>query len=371
MRDRIEHVLSALTPNNIENIVVVIEADGIVSHSYTFRREDLMRYQQGITGPFELAALSPMREAKQAPSAYDSTLLFHRKKRIWEFTVNPRLITFFGSAKGKFKYNLAMTASPEGYLFDQVYYKFLFSYNIKSSIVNLGQQDRLNPSYMLNVRTDSLRYFQSNTVAMEEAYLQRGWNLGRGWFCRLSGGYFEPAYGGGAAEILYYPVRWNLAFGAEAAVVRKRRYKGIAFTNKIRKLKKDGEVVFVPFLGTQYFFNLYYDYKPLNLEFKVKVGQFLARDVGIRTEATRYFRSGLRFSIWYTYTNAHDVVNRRVYHDQGFSFTIPFDMFLKQSSRTYIGYATSIWLRDQGAVGGTGKSLYFTLQEERYNYDKK
>ncbi|MFI5334102.1 MAG: YjbH domain-containing protein [Chlamydiales bacterium] len=371
VRDRLEHLLSALAPSDIAQIVVVIEAVGTTSHAYTFRREDLMRYQERHMGRFELEALAPMREAPSTPSDYDATLLFHRKKRIWEFTVNPRLLTFFGSAKGKFKYNLAMTASPEGYLFDQVYYRMLFSYNIKSSFANLGQQDRLNPSKLLNVRTDSLRYYQSNTVAMEEAYLQRGWNLGRGWFYRLSGGYFEPAYGGGATELLYFPLHSPFAMGVEAAVVEKRRYKGVAFTDKIRKLDKEGHAKLVHFLGVQYFFNFYYEYKPLNIELKVKVGRFLAKDVGVRAELARYFRSGLRFGIWYTHTNARDVVNGKVYHDKGFSFTVPFDMFLKQSSRNYIGYATSVWLRDQGAVAGTGRTLFYTLLEERYNYDKK
>lgn len=46
---------------------------------------------------------------------------------------------------------------------------------------------------------------------------------------------------------------------------------------------------------------------------------------------------------------------------------IPFDFFLKKSSRTYIPYALSVWLRDTGARAATGKRLYKTLHDERDN----
>jgi hypothetical protein len=368
VRDRIEHLLSALIPSDVDLIRVVIESDAIATQSYLYRREDLVNYRTGVIGKFELETLSPMEEPVRKPGIYDSTPLFHRRKEVWSLTFCPRLLTFFGSAKGKLKYSLGLTASPEGYLFDQVYYKFLFSYAIKSSLAGLGQQDALNPSYLINVRTDTLRYYQTNSVSMEEAFLQKGWNIIPGIYGRVATGYFEPAYGGFAGELLYFPVQSCFAVGVEAATVWKRHYKGVAFTGKIRKLLKDGTVTHVPFLGQQYFVDLYYDFKPLHLEFKATAGQFLAKDLGVRVEAARYFPSGLRFSIWYTYTSARDIVNGRKYHDQGFAFYIPFDMFLRQSSRTYLGYAMSVWLRDQGAQAATGKPLYWTLKEARYNY---
>ncbi|MBI2742392.1 MAG: YjbH domain-containing protein [Chlamydiales bacterium] len=371
VRDRVEHLLAALTPSDIEKVVVVVEADALPCQSYSYRREDLVRYHQGIIGKFELETLAPMREAPRAPDEYDAALIFQRRKHIWAFTFRPRLLTFFGSSQGKFKYALGLVASPDGYIFDQLYYKFLFSYNIKSSIANLHHQDILNPSHLINVRTDSIRYFQTNTVAMEKAFLQKAWNLGSGWFYRVAGGYFEAAYGGLSTEFLYYPVKSRFAIGFEAATVMKRHYKGVTFTRKIRKLNKHNQVTYVPFVGTQYFANLFYDYKPLNLELQVTAGQFLAKDLGVRTEVTRYYRSGLRFSLWYTYTSAKDIVNGKKYHDKGFAFTIPFDMFLRQSSRNYIGYGMSVWLRDQGAQAETGKTLFSTIQDERYNYDDK
>jgi len=365
VRERIEHVLGALVPSDVVLVDVVVEADGVLSHGYRFRNEDLERYRLGIIGGFELETLSPMREAISPPSSYESILLFERKKDIWTFTIRPRLLTFFGSAKGKFKYNLGMVASPEGYLFDNVYYRFALSYQIKSSIAKLGPTDRINPSQLPQVRTDTIKYFQTNSVSIEQGYIQRSWNLGKGFFYRLGLGYFEPAYGGVATEVLYYPVNSDWAVGIEGATVLKRRYHGIAFTHKIRRLK--GTILHHEhFIGVQYFLDFYYDFKPLELDLKVTIGQFLAKDKGIRTEVGRNFSNGVRFSLWYTWTSAHDIVNGKRYQDKGFSFLIPLDFFLKQSSLNYIGYAMSAWLRDVGAIAETGRKLYFSLWEERH-----
>ncbi len=99
----------------------------------------------------------------------------------------------------------------------------------------------------------------------------------------------------------------------------------------------------------------------------VSCGQFLAKDKGVRTEVGRYFKSGVRFSLWCTVTNGHDQVNGKTYFDKGFSFLIPLDIFLKQSSLSYLGYVMSAWLRDVGARAATGKRLYWTLEESRRN----
>lgn len=367
VRDRIQHVLAALTPSDVKTIIVIIEANALPCQAYFYRNEDLRRWRLGIISNFELEVLAPMKEAPSLPSDYDASQIFQRKKPIWTFTIQPRLLSFFGSTSGKFKYCVSAIASPEGYISDQVYYKFQVSYDIKSSMQSTGGPDRANPSRLLIVRTDSLKYFQTNTFSMEQAYLQKSWNLGRSWFYRLAAGYFEPAYGGAATELLYYPVNSHWAIGAEFAAVPKRHYHGLRFRGTTLQLRGD-RYVKVPFIGIQYFLDFYYDYKPLNMDLLLSLGQFLAKDKGIRIDVGRYFKSGVRFSLWCTFTNGNDQVNGHVYFDKGFSFMIPLDMFLKQSSRNYIGYAMSAWLRDVGARADTGKKLYWTLEEERYNY---
>lgn len=367
VRERIQNVLAALTPSNITTLRVIVEADALPCQEYLFRNEDLQRWQRGTISDFELETLSPMREVTAFPTQYDAARIFQRHKPIWTFTARPRLLTFFGSTSGKFKYNVSAVASPEGYISDKVFYKVQIGYSIKASMQRTGGPDRANPSRELIVRTDSLRYLHSNTFSMEQAYLQRGWNLGRGFYYRLGLGWFEQAYGGAATEFLWYPVRSKWAVGVQFASVLKRHYHGIRFRTNTRQLRGD-RYVKVPFIGIQYFLDFYYDFKPLNIDLQVSAGQFLAKDRGARIELGRYFKSGLRFSLWCTFTNGHDKVNGHTYFDKGFAFLIPFDIFFRQSSRNYVGYAMSAWLRDVGARAETGKKLYWTLKEERWNY---
>ena len=364
LKHRIESILASIAPSNIFSVTVVIEADGIPTHEYRFRTAHLKRFREGVIGDFEFQTLTPIREPTDPPNVYEGSLLYHRSKRIWTFTVRPRLLTFFGSVTGKFKYSAGIVAGPEGYLFDQFYYKIQGAYNIKSSISDVGDMDFFNPSQILNVRSDSIKYFQTNSVALEEAYIQRGFYMKKGWYGRFSTGYFEPAYAGVGAEFLYYPVGQNWAVGLEGAGVLKRKYHGLGFTTEARKFNR-----YTPeyehFIGYQYFLDLYYNLKSLKLDFKVSIGKFLARDVGARFEVGRTFSSGFHFNVWYSWTNAHDIVNGTRYRDKGVSFVIPLDLFLTKSSRTFIPYALSVWLRDTGARVATGRRLYPTIHEER------
>jgi hypothetical protein len=366
VRERIERVLGSLSPSNITGMTVVTEADGIPIHEYQFRTEDLTRYTEDKIGEDELRVIAPIKEVGHYPNRYESVELYHRKKPVWVLTFKPWMQTFFGSHTGKFKYELGLALGPEGYLFNDLYYSLWATWTLSSSTQNISSQDVLNPSRIINVRTDTFRYNQANSFHIEQAYLQKSWNLGRGWFTRLATGYFETAYAGLASETLYYPVRSNWAIGFEGAALMKRDYFGFGFQRKIRKLTHKG-VKFFPYTGVQYFLDLYYEYKPLNLDFKASIGQFLARDKGVRFDIGRTFPSSLRVGIWYTLTNANDVVNNSRYYDKGFSITLPLDLFLNKSSRTRVGTAMSAWLRDCGAVSATGKKLYHTLYYERFN----
>ncbi len=364
VKKRIVALLSKLTPENIEDVVVVIEENGIDIESYRFLREHLSLFEEGKIGETEMDVLSPMSETPAYPSKYESAPLYFQRKSPWAFTMRPRVITFFGSTTGKLKWSFGWLVNPEGYLFDSIYYNIVAAYDIWSSLSGVGDKDQYNPSQLLNVRTDSVNYYKTQTVHLEQAYLQKGWNIAKGLFGRLATGYFEVAYAGIAGEVLYYPVNSYWAIGLEAATVLKRNYTGLGFQHEVRRLVGDTPV-YEKYIGVQYFLDLYCDVKPVDISLQVQIGQFLAKDKGAKFVATKYFPSGLRFSLWYTVTNANDVVNSNIHHDKGIAFVIPFDVFLSKSSRSMVGYAMSAWLRDAGAVAATGKQLYPTIQSNR------
>ncbi len=366
IRFRVENILASLVPSNVSWVTFVLETEGIEVQQYTYTKESLSRFREEAIGKYELSLVSPMKEVQISPSCYDSSLLYKRKKWVWSFLARPMFRSYFGSARGKFKYDVGLLAGPEGYLWNNIYYKLQGSYTINSSSQKIGSVDRLNPSQILNVRTDTILYHQANTFHVDKLFVQKSWNMGKGWFSRLALGYFETAYAGWAGEVLYYPTRANWALGLETASLLKRKYSGMAFQSKIRKMV-GFQPTYVRYRGLQYFLNFHYEYLPLSVDFKLSLGQFLAKDKGFKLELGKFFPSGLRISVWYTVTSAVDVLNGSRYFDKGVAFSMPLDIFMNKSSQSRVGYAMAAWLRDVGAKAQTGKELYPTIQRQRHN----
>lgn len=362
---RLASTLAYLTPSNIEEVTVVISAETLLCQEYTFRQHDLKLYTARQMSESELLILSPLRE--YTPASCDAEHLYDKEEMIFEWGIRPRLRTFFGSSSGKFKYALDILAPLDGFFHD-IYYRLVPGWTPISTMQTIQNYDVLNPSQLLNVNSDLIMYYQQRDVRFEEAYIQKNLNIEQAVFGRLSGGFFSVAYAGGSAEVLYYPVGSRWAFGAEASLLRKRAYSGWGFQSKLRQMVGE-ETTWVPytFLG-QYFFDMYYNFQIMPVTLKLSFGQFLAEDLGGRIEMFRYFPSGLRISIWYTVTNAHDTINGSVYHDKGISFLMPLDIFFQETSRLKFGTAMSAWLRDVGFRADTGRPLFQTIYDERYSY---
>lgn len=367
VRFRLETLLSALTPENYETVTAVIETDGVAVQQHTYRVKDLYLFEQKRMSRCVLNTISPKEEVE--PFFYQNQhILFHRRKKIWNVFIRPQFFTFYGSSNGKFKYDLSLMTNLQGYLFDSLFYQFQANYNISSSSQDVGSCDFLNPSQIINVRTDKIIYFQQNSYHIQKLYLQKAFSFQSGFFTRLSLGYFEYAYGGGCLEVLYYPTFSNFAIGFEGALLRKRNYSGMRFTDVVRKFnRRCPEYVSLNYV-LQYFLDLYYQNNDLLIDAKVSIGQFLARDKGARFEFGRNFCNGLRLYFWYTLTNGGDVVNRQRYYDKGVGFSLPIELLTCKSSTETLGFGMAAWLRDVGARAETGKRLYETVNSLRRPY---
>jgi hypothetical protein len=363
VRCRLNHILTALIPSDIDHVIVVIDAEGFPIQEYHYNMDFVRAFAAKQIGTHELRLLTPLTEVTY-PDPYNSYHLFGCKRECLNFEISPKTHTLFGSASGKFKYTLGVNLALNGYFWDDVYYSMLFGFTFITNMGKVKDFDRLNPSQLINVRTDSIRYYRQRGLTLDQAYLQKNWSLGRGWYAKVSGGYFEEAYGGLASELLFYPLASPWAIGIQGAVLKKRDYSGLGFTNKIRKLV-GMHPTYQKFLGSQYFFNLYYDLASLRLDFKVSAGKFLANDWGVRNEISHYFPSGLRITLWYTLTNGHDKINGSTYYDKGIFFSMPFDIFYTCSERTRWNYGMAAWLRDVGAQSFTGLQLYELINDQR------
>lgn len=363
VRNRLTALLANLTPSDISKVIVVVEDDGVAVHEYHFPMEFVRMFAENAICPYEMYVLTPAREVTCPPCG--SYRLFKNRMEWWFVEFYPKTCTAFGSARGKFKYALGLRLGINGWLPNDWYYSVILGYILKTDLWDVKDVDKLNPSQIINVRTDSVNYFKQRGVTLDQAYVQKNFNLTHGWFSRISAGYFEEAYGGVAGEFLYYPVCSNWAFGIEGAYLRKREYKGLGFTDKIRKLE-GYHPTHVKFHGYQWFANLYCNLNQFDMDVNFKLGKFLAHDFGLRTELIRYYPSGLEVCFWYTYTDAKDKVNGRRYHDKGFGISLPLDIFLTYSSRQRWCYAISAWLRDVGAISANGQPLYYILRDSRF-----
>ncbi len=364
VHERIVAILTALIPQNLHRIDIVIVAESIPCQEYHFRHSDLIRYAKGLISPCELAILSRLREVPGSIN-HKCVPLYKNNDVLIDWIARPRLRTFFGSSTGKLKYAIDLIACFEGYFGPKIYYELVPGYTPLSNTQSLGSFDILNPSQLLNVNSDRILYYQARNIRLEQGFVQRAWNLGKGFYQRFGLGFFDIAYAGVAAEWLYYPLHSTWAVGLEGALLRKRNYCGFGFQDKIRRYS--GYVAeYVPYVALfQGFLNVWWNPEHFPIAVKWSLGQFLARDIGLKTEVFRIFENGLRLSLWYTVTNGHDVINGSVYYDKGISFSIPLDIFLPKSTHTRLGYGMSAWLRDVGYCIEAGRPLYTTLSEER------
>lgn len=359
MRRHLNALIAALTPSHFSCIEVILEGEGYPIQKYLYDQKHLSQYLDGEMCDPELNLITPPHNLCCSEITH-----CHKRDLLRFLRFFPRLRTLFGSARGKFKYSLGVGMGVDGFLPGDLYYSLVLGYPIWNDLEDISDVDRLNPSQLINVRTDIIRYYKRQEVRLDEGYIQKSWNMGSGLFSRLSTGYFEVQYGGVASEILYYPVNCPLAVGAEASLLFKREFEGLGFTDRVRKL--DG---FTPshrhFIGTQAHFNLYYDWRNASLDFKVAIGKFLANDYGARFEVSRYFDSGLILTLWTTYTNGRDKINGETYYDKGIAFSMPLDIFYTTCSRARWGNTLSAWLRDVGVIASTGKRLYPQIRELR------
>jgi hypothetical protein len=365
VRERLNHLLVYLAPVDMDYVIVVIDEKGLQIHQYEY---DMM-YVRALSAEeicdYELKVLTPLKEVT-FPDPANTTVFFQETRDMVNFELLPKTHSFFGSSRGKFKYALGLNAGFNGFLPGDIYYSVLLGYTFLSNLNHLTGVDRLNPSQLINVRTDIIRYYQQKGLTFDEFYLQKNWTLGKGWFTRLSIGNFEEAYGGIATQLLYFPINSPWAVGIEGAVLRKRNLRGLGYTNHIRKLN-GFHITHRRFLGTQIFFNLYYDWRDAGVDFKISAGKFLANDLGVKYEITRHFPSGLRVSVWYAHTNGRDRINDQTYHDKGVAFSMPLDIFYTHSDRDRWRYGLSAWLRDVAVSAATGDDLYNMIYEQRNN----
>ena len=248
-RERIAYLLANLIPDNIQSVIVTLNSEGFPVQEYHYSMPFVRDFRLRQMSLYQLNVLSPETELCEV---YEAKSLFKNTMPLYNVYVEPRTYTLFGSSKGKFKYSLGLNIGVDGFLPYNIYYSVLVGSAFFGDIEEIRDADRLNPSQLINVKTDIVNYYKGNHLSLDEGYLQKNWSLGNGFYAKLALGYFEIDYAGIANEWLWYPLKYPFALSVEGAIVKKRNYHGLGFKDTIRKLNGFNPS-YKKFTGSQYF----------------------------------------------------------------------------------------------------------------------
>jgi hypothetical protein len=140
----------------------------------------------------------------------------------------------------------------------------------------------------------------------------------------------------------------------------------------LRQRDTDGDLSFQAYRTTSAIAAVHYRLHQQGLTFTLRGGRFLAKDVGLRYEVQRRFRSGVRIGAWYTVTDGHDITKPgspdSPYRDKGVFLSIPLGSMLTRDSQATARFAIAPWTRDVGQMVKSPGDLY-TIVEDPLLFD--
>lgn len=203
-------------------------------------------------------------------------------------------------------------------------------------------------SLLPHVRSDIAEYKKGGYLRLDSLLLNKYLDLPGRMSARLSAGYYEEMYAGAGGQLLYpsRDGRWALDLMVDGL---RQREPGDNFAFR------DYSVLTALLSG-------HYHWPRYGLTATARVGQFLARDDGIRYELKRRFRSGVEVGAWYTVTDGHDTTGPgrpgNPYRDKGVFMTIPLSSMLTMDTQETASLSLSPWMRDVGQMVVPPDDLY-------------
>ena len=209
-----------------------------------------------------------------------------------------------------------------------------------------------NDSLLPHVRSDVALYRDGGALKLDRLYLAQQMQLGERWYGRFSVGLYEEMFAGAGGQVLYLPANGDWATDLTIDYARQRDYDGWGL------LDYDTVTVLAA---------LHWRVPARGLTFTARGGRFLAGDSGLRVEAQRRLRSGVRFGFWYTATDGDDVTGpgspSHPYHDKGIFLSIPLAIALPYDSRARASISLAPWNRDVGQMLRGPGDLYSVFED--------
>ena len=231
---------------------------------------------------------------------------------------------------------------------------------IRSSIaINIDQNfeesnRKESDSVLPKVRSDVVKYLTEGDSGLEKLIVEGRDTIGRSLHYRVYGGYLETMFAGAGGEVLYWPHKSRLAFGASATFAKQREYnRGFGLLDYS---------VLTGHVSAYWATPLY------NYDVAVHAGRYLAKDFGATFEARRTFRNGWQVGVWMSLTDVPFKEFGEGSFDKGFYFQVPLDGVF--GSRTRGNFATRMRpiQRDGGQrLEDFSGNIFWDLRGVRYD----
>lgn len=340
---RTARIVSALSPDEVEEIEVHIMNGDLEVASISVDRKELDKANKNIIGSYEL-----LENTKITSTAGNLKYLST------DFRPSIDYPSFTWTMSPAIKHQIG---GPEGFYLGQLWWKTdttikfrrglslynsigLDIYNNFNDFVNLSQ------STIPHVRSDIQQYLDQGKNNIQRLKLEYLGSINDDWYLRLEGGLLEEMFGGVGGEILYRPFNRDFEFGLTVHRVKQRGFKQ-------RFSFRDYET-------TTGHLAMYYDL-PNNISAQILVGKYLAGDKGATIDISRIFDSGFALGVFATKTNLSAAEFGEGSFDKGFYFAIPTKLFYSDYRTGMISFGLHPLTKDGGALLNQHNSLHSLL----------
>lgn len=337
---RVARVLDTLAPQRITTFYLNLTSQGQIIQSMKSGREEIRAFLDHKLDKddfLEFANLSQYNSTQQYSFFSDTdNLQTYQPSLNWlDYYIDLKVRTFLNNKAGFFKHKVFLR--PQVYLYP--WKNSFLQGEVQFTLFNEWDDVIYEPLEPEPARTDLVLYEEESRPRISVLAFNQHCPLPLNVLGRFSAGYFESAYAGIGGEIFRFFKDGRFGIGAEAELVRKRDPQdNFKLSDDITKTYKT------------YYLNLYGQLWPsLGLDAGLKIGQFLAEDVGVRAELRRSFKY-FTIGAWYTHTNTDHMVSpdNRGNREKGVYIRIPLSLFTDRDRRGSLAYAFSSFTRDPG-----------------------
>lgn len=204
-------------------------------------------------------------------------------------------------------------------------------------------------SVLPRVRSDIKEYLRQGRTSLAQLNANYSFNIAPSLYGHVYGGMLEEMYGGVGAEILYRPALSNWALGADLTYVKQRKFnQRLGF--------RDYSTLTGFVTGARHF-------PGANVDVRVRLGRYLAKDYGGTFEISRAFDSGVVVGAFATKTNVSAADFGEGRFDKGIFLSIPLDAIYVRNVRGNVGLTYRPLIRDGGQQVSLPQQLLYTTDD--------